>query len=224
MNSERNYQKLFYVWSFSFVFYVRLYPLFAGITTMLDSRMLPPFNWKDNMQKIIVGHKDVKILARSSSGNIVDCLTSSILLSAYSSTLRKSFDSEEDNYVLFCQDFSEDCVRSVLGFLTFGDYIDNMGHQLTSEVVSFLTALNIKGFHVDGGFKCKTESSFQAGSSAKVKLSVVNGLGLQVSPLDIKSEEKELKNLPEYPEPIGYEPGLDTNSIFSCWLFVNIKH
>ena len=194
---------------------------FAGITTMLDSRMLPPFNWKDNMQKIIVGHKDVKILARSSSGNIVDCLTSSILLSAYSSTLRKSFDSEEDNYVLFCQDFSEDCVRSVLGFLTFGDYIDNMGHQLTSEVVSFLTALNIKGFHVDGGFKCKTESSFPAGSSAKVKLSVVNGVGLQVSPLDIKSEEKELKNLPEYPEPIGYEPGLDTNSIFSCWLFVN---
>ena len=79
---------------------------------MLDSRVLPPFNWKDNMQKIILGHKDVNILVTSSSGNSVDCLTSSILLSAYSSTLRKSFDSEEDNYVLFCQDFSEDCVRS----------------------------------------------------------------------------------------------------------------
>merc|ERR1712029_103193 len=131
---------------------------------------------------------DVEILCTSSSGRVVGCQTSSILLSAYSSVLRRSFNCEEENSVLFCQDFSEESVRAVLDFLTYGSNII-MDLRLVSEVHAFLEGLSITdGFDIDGFQTLKNSTSISGSTVPEVKLSNVSGTGLAISLEEIKPE------------------------------------
>ena len=63
------------------------------------------FKWVEHIQGIVCSHRDVEVRCTSSDGRTVTVRTSSILLSAYSPVLRRSFadaDDEDGFVTLLC--------------------------------------------------------------------------------------------------------------------------
>ena len=105
--------------------------------------------WRNNIQAIVESHHDVEIVCTLEMEEVTHFKTSSILLSAYSSVLRRTFNTEEDSHVIFCPDFSHQCVKTGLQFLTYGQsrFLDK---DLAKEVYLFFQSLAITGFTIDG--------------------------------------------------------------------------
>ena len=108
-------------------------------------------DWRKAIQWTAESHSDVEIVCSSpKTGSLVRCQASSILLSAYSSVLRKTFISdEEDSALILCPDFSQECVETTLHFLIYGQS-KWLNEALAEEVYFFCQSLSITGFTIDG--------------------------------------------------------------------------
>ena len=118
---------------------------------------------------------------------MVSCKTSSILLSAYSSVLRQTFNIEEESSVIFCHDFSQDCIEATLEFLTFGKTLEFSDQAKTEEIYSLLKCLDVTGFTLDGIEAIKKEDNTPSLNAVEERLSKIKGLKVDaVLPEDVK--------------------------------------
>ena len=124
---------------------------------------------------------------------MVSCKTSSILLSAYSSVLRRTFNIEEESSVIFCHDFSQDCIEAALEFLTFGKTQEFSDQAKTEEIYSLLKCLDVTGFTLDGIEAIKKEDNTPSLNAVEERLSKIKGLKVDaaVLPEDVKVKPED---------------------------------
>ena len=123
---------------------------------------------------------------------MVGCKTSSILLSAYSSVLRRTFNIEEESSVIFCHDFSQDCIEAALEFLTFGKTQEFSDQAKTEEIYSLLKCLDVTGFTLDGIEAIKKEDDTPSLNAVEERLSKIKGLKVDaLLPEDVKVKPED---------------------------------
>ena len=94
--------------------------------------------------------------------------------------------------MIFCHDFSQDCIEAALEFLTFGETQEFSDQAKTEEIYSLLKCLDVTGFTLDGIEAIKKEDNTPSLNAAEERLSKIKGLKVDaVLPEDVKVKPED---------------------------------